>query len=160
MKKIFLYFVYLLLLISLFTVIDLSNVKRESNLILLSDNSIIEIGDHNYHKFYNMTKHSSAPDQKSGEIIKNWGFIGGINDIGTITTGQNSVISFYIKPKKGKVKCLIQNIEAKEIVFSDYILEEVKTLSLEEGLYRIFVVADEFSGKCNITYKNAIFDTS
>ena len=129
-------------------------------MILLSDNSIIEIGDHNYHKFYNMTKHSSAPDQKSGEIIKNWGFIGGINDIGTITTGQNSVISFYIKPKKGKVKCLIQNIEAKEIVFSDYILEEVKTLSLEEGLYRIFVVADEFSGKCNITYKNAIFDTS
>lgn len=147
-------------MISLFTVIDLSNVKRESNLILLSDNSIIEIGDHNYHKFYNMTKHSSAPDQKSGEIIKNWGFIGGINDIGTITTGQNSVISFYIKPKKGKVKCLIQNIEAKEIVFSDYILEEVKTLSLEEGLYRIFVVADEFSGKCNITYKNAILDTS
>ena len=147
-------------MISLFTVIDLSNVKRESNLILLSDNSIIEIGDHNYHKFYNMTKHSSAPDQKSGEIIKNWGFIGGINDIGTITTGQNSVISFYIKPKKGKVKCLIQNIEAKEIVFSDYILEEVKTLSLEEGLYRIFVVADEFSGKCNIIYKNAIFDTS
>ena len=147
-------------MISLFTVIDLSNVKRESNLILLSDNSIIEIGDHNYHKFYNMTKHSSAPDQKSGEIIKNWGFIGGINDMGTITTGQNSVISFYIKPKKGKVKCLIQNIEAKEIVFSDYILEEVKTLSLEEGLYRIFVVADEFSGKCNITYKNAIFDTS
>lgn len=147
-------------MISLFTVIDLSNVKHESNLILLSDNSIIEIGDHNYHKFYNMTKHSSAPDQKSGEIIKNWGFIGGINDIGTITTGQNSVISFYIKPKKGKVKCLIQNIEAKEIVFSDYILEEVKTLSLEEGLYRIFVVADEFSGKCNITYKNAIFDTS
>ena len=147
-------------MISLFTVIDLSNVKHESNLILLSDNSIIEIGDHNYHKFYNMTKHSSAPDQKSGEIIKNWGFIGGINDIGTITTGQNSVISFYIKPKKGKVKCLIQNIEAKEIVFSDYILEEVKTLSLEEGLYRIFVVADEFSGKCNITYKNAIFEAS
>ena len=70
MKKIFLYFVYLLLLIPLFTVIDLSNVKRESNLILLSDNSIIEIGDHNYHKFYNMTKHSSAPDQKVEKLSK------------------------------------------------------------------------------------------
>ena len=104
MKKIFLYFVYLLLLMSLFTVIDLSNVKRESNLISLSDNSIIEIGDHNYHKFYNMTKYSSPPDQRSGEIVKNWGFIGGINDIGTITAEQNSVISFYIKYKKNLTK--------------------------------------------------------
>lgn len=85
---------------SLFTVIDLSNVKRESNLISLSDNSIIEIGDHNYHKFYNMTKYSSPPDQRSGEIVKNWGFIGGINDIGTITAEQCYIFLYKIQKRK------------------------------------------------------------
>lgn len=55
---------------SLFTVIDLSNVKRESNLISLSDNSIIEIGDHNYHKFYNMTKYSSPLTKEVEKLLK------------------------------------------------------------------------------------------
>ena len=158
MNKIVPYFIYLLLLISFFSVIDLSNVRRESNLIALSDHSIIAVGDHNYHKFYNMTEHSSDPDQRSGEIIKKWGLIGGINDIGTITAEKNSTVSFYINPRKGKVKFLIQNAGTGKIVFSGYILNAPETFPLEEGTYRVFVVADGFSGKCSIAYQNAIFE--
>lgn len=157
MKEIFPYCVYLVLLTLFFTFSNLSDVRRESNLISLPDNSIIAIGDHNYHKFYNMTEYTFAADKKSGEIIKKWGLIGGINEIGTVTAEKDGSISFYTTPRKGQAKCLIQNVETKKIVFSDYILDEPKTLPLEEGSYCIFVVTDEFSGKCTIGYQNAIF---
>lgn len=114
MKRIFPYCVYLLFLILFFTLNDLSNVKRESNLISLPDNSIIAMGDHNYHKFYNITEHSFAADKKSGEIIKKWGLIGGINEIGTVTAEKDGAISFYTNPRKGQAKCLIQNVETKK----------------------------------------------
>lgn len=157
MKKIIPYFIYLLLLILFFSAKDLPNIKRESNLIALSDSSIIAMGDHNYHKFYSMTKHSYASDQRSGEVIKKWGLIGGINDIGTIVAEKNSTISPYANTRKGKVKLLIQNVETEEIAFSGYIIDKSETFPIEEGTYHIFLITDEFSGKCGIAYQNAIF---
>ena len=160
MKKIVPYVIYVLLLLGVFGVMDLSHIRRESSLIALPDSSILALGDHHYHKLYHITEHSAAPDQTSGEVVKSWGLTGGIHNMGMVTAEQDGALSFSCMPRSGQIKALLYDIETKEVVFSAYILEEAATLPLTEGTYGVLLVTDGFSGKCQVGYENAVFETA
>lgn len=158
MKKSMPYVLFLVVLLAWVVVSGTPQVRRESELFALSDSAVAAIGEHNYHKFYNNTEHGRAADGRSGEVTQTCGLIGGISELGTLTAEADSTLSLRADARKGRVRCILQQAETAEIVFSGILSAEAETLAPAAGTYRVLLVADNFSGSCTLAYENAAFE--
>lgn len=135
-----------------------SDVRRESALIAMPDTVITELGEHMRHKFYDVSNHTTSPDHNEGQIKRHWGLMGGIDELGALTAEQSGTVSFSVSPRKGEMKLLLQDTASQETVYYDYVTEEERTVTLEKGTYRAYLVGNYFSGECTISYQGMVFE--
>lgn len=152
MKKLFYIVPWILCLAWLFC-LPFTAVSKESTLITQPAEVITALGSHQHHMFYDIKEETKSPDGQEGEIIQKYGLMGGIEFLDALTATEQGNISFAIDARHGALKLLLEKADTKEVIFYDFLTEEAQELSLEAGEYRIYMVGDQFSGKCQIAYQ-------
>lgn len=152
MKKWFYATPWIVLVFGLFF-LPFTEVSKESTLIAQPAEVIAALGSHEQHMFYDIKEETKSPDDQEGEIIQKYGLMGGVAFLDTLTAAEQGEISLAMDARHGALKLLLEKADTKEVIFYDFLTEEAKELSLEAGEYRIYVVGDQFSGKCQIAYQ-------
>lgn len=134
---------------------DLSSIRRESGLFDLSSWSVVEVGEHYCHEFYENGEHGTTAAGDSGEVTKKWGLMGGICDIGTLSAQEGCEVEFSVQSRRGEARVLLYDEQSGDIY--DEQLEGLHMLSLPQGEYRIYFVGSHFSGTYDMTYDGGSF---
>ena len=136
---------------------DLPEIKRESALISKSPETIVDLEEHYHHKFYNIGSYTQVPEEMKGEIAQKYGLMGGVDYIGKFYVEGNGNVIFSAKVRKGEMKVLLDKEGDLDKIFFDTVKKEETKVSLEEGMYKIYLVGNEFSGACKVSYEGMKF---
>lgn len=160
MKKSYIpHIIWIVAILALLITHDLPEVKRESTLILKSPETIANLGEHCHHKFYSVGSYENDPNGTKGKITQKYGLMGGSDYIGKFYVEGNGNVIFSAKARKGEMKFLLEKEGDFDKILFDFVKEEERQVSLEEGTYKLYLVGNEFSGSCQALYEGIKFES-